>query len=74
MKTLTEYLAEYIEQEVIVCLPQDNRISALNIHQIYEIVEQGIEAYQSTENCTLTVTENPEFCRELEENSQNIGG
>ena len=59
MKTLAEYLTEYIEQEVVVSLPHNGQMYALDIHQIYSIVEQGIEAYQSTENCTITVVENP---------------
>jgi len=41
MKTLTEYLAEYIDEELLT-----------NLH-LKDVIEQGIYAYESTENCTI---------------------
>ena len=55
MKTLAEFLADYIEQEVVVSLPDNGQMYALSIRRIYEIVKQGIDAYQSTEDCIITV-------------------
>jgi hypothetical protein len=49
MKTLAEYLAEYIRNEFEREWDQD-------ISRIERWVEEGIEAYQSTENCDIVVT------------------
>ena len=50
MKTLAEYLTEYIDHEVggDNVLPDD-------IDILKEWIEQGIEAYQSTENCKIAI-------------------
>ncbi len=62
MKTLAEYLAEYIDQEAIVSWTA--QCSALDIGDIQGIVEQGIEAYESTENCRIIVgREDCQSCR-----------
>ena len=55
MKTLAEYLAEYIDHETVVMQPSGGKMVALNLHEIFEIVEQGIEAYESTENCSIGI-------------------
>lgn len=52
MKTLAQYLAEYIDTE-------SERVAVgtiVDIDRLWEWIEQGIEAYQSTENCTITTT------------------
>ena len=58
MKSLAEYLAEYIDRET-----DDQRMDYavafnLSIYSIDDLkgwIEQGIEAYQSTENCIVAV-------------------
>ena len=49
MKTLAQYLAEYIETEI--CRVADDEI----LPNLQEWIEQGIDAYQSTENCRISV-------------------
>ena len=48
MKALAEYLAEYIETEM-------DRQGFEYSSYIKEWIEQGIEAYQSTENCSIDI-------------------
>ena len=47
MKKLAEYLADYIEYE--------KEIGKYRKSNLCEIISQGIEAFESTENCKLTV-------------------
>lgn len=56
MKTLAEYLTEYLDQEVVMSRPNKGKMKALNIHEIRQIVADGIEAYESTESCTITMS------------------
>uniref|UniRef100_A0A6M3KDA0 Uncharacterized protein n=1 Tax=viral metagenome TaxID=1070528 RepID=A0A6M3KDA0_9ZZZZ len=55
MKTLVEYLAEYLDQEGVMTRPNYGKMDALNRFEMFEIVKNGIDAYESTENCTITV-------------------
>lgn len=48
MKTLVEYLAEYIEEEM-------ERQGFEYMSYFKEWIEQGLDAYESTENCTVRV-------------------
>lgn len=63
MKTLTQYLAEYLDQEhdenysFIDSYPDGSVY--LDVDNLKTTIEQGIDAYQSTENCTITTMENP---------------
>ena len=58
MKTLTQYLAEYLNQEIIDYEqreyenPKDEYFSETLLQ---EWIEQGIEAYQSTKNCVIDI-------------------
>lgn len=66
MKPLEQYLAEYIEQEAIVMqLGSGGSTINLDIADIREIVKQGLDAYQSTEDCVVNVTEAPELWADL---------
>ncbi|MCK4448476.1 MAG: hypothetical protein KAW56_15520 [Candidatus Marinimicrobia bacterium] len=54
MKTLAQYLAEYIVEET----ERGTRIEgfgAWGIDNMQEWIEEGIDAYQSTENCTISI-------------------
>jgi len=55
MKTLAQYLADYLDQEVIVSRPNNGKMEALNRFEIFEIVGHGIDAYESRENCTIGI-------------------
>lgn len=55
MKTLVQYLADYLDQEVVMSRPNNGKMQALNAYEIYEIVRWGIDDYQSTENCTIGI-------------------
>lgn len=52
MKSLAQYLSEYVSQE----------IKPLYLERLQEYIEQGIEAYQSTENCSINVSYACECC------------
>lgn len=52
MKTLAEYLAEYIDHETIVCRPAN---TVLDTFEIYELLKRGLDAYESTENCSIGI-------------------
>lgn len=54
MKTVAQYLAEYIGTE----MDRQDDMSVYDTDNLKEWIEEGIEAYQSTENCTITITEN----------------
>ncbi len=51
MKTLAQYLAEYLEQETVGTILRGSQ----GIEKIEEIIGQGIDAYQSTENCEVLI-------------------
>jgi len=53
MKSLAEYLAEYIEYESRK--ESSWRGTPNDIPTLKEQIKQGLEAYQSTENCTVAV-------------------
>lgn len=53
MKTLAQYLAEYVETE----MDRQDDMSVYDTDDLKEWIKQGIDAYQSTENCTITITE-----------------
>ncbi|KKN56248.1 hypothetical protein LCGC14_0573930 [marine sediment metagenome] len=50
MKTLAEYLAEYIDQTV-----GNDNVLPDDISVLKEWIEQGLEAYESVENCTIGI-------------------
>lgn len=56
IRDLISYLADYIDHEVIVCCPANRAYGTVEVH---ELIERGIDADQSTEDCTITITENP---------------
>lgn len=68
MKTLAQYLAEYIDEEVLANLEHPE-----NSPHLQCVIEQGIKAYQSTENCRVLVFMNAgdpkdcEHCRKCGE-------
>ena len=53
MKTLAQYLAEYIESEICSC--RDEEI----IPGLQEWIRQGMDAYMSTENCEIIISPKP---------------
>ena len=56
MKTLAQYLAEYI---VSTDVERDTLIEGFGAWDVGNMrgwIKAGIEAYESTENCTITVT------------------
>ena len=54
MKTLAQYLAEYLDQEVIVAFTAE--CSALDIEGIKAVIVDGMDAYMSTENCEIIIS------------------
>lgn len=54
MKTLAQYLAEYLATEGDRCR-NSVKIDARAIELMKEWIEGGIDAYQSTENCTIGI-------------------
>lgn len=53
MKTLAKYLAEYINYVV-----GDDNVLPDDLDVLKEWIIDGIDAYQSTENCTVKIKEN----------------
>jgi len=51
MKTLVEYLAEYIITETY----RQDDMSIYDIDDLKEWIRQGIDAYESTENCSIGI-------------------
>lgn len=49
MKTLVEYLADYILTE----MDRQDDMSIYDTDDLKEWLKQGIDAYESTENCTV---------------------
>ena len=54
MKTLAQYLAEYVSTEVERS-QQIEGFGSWDTGNMQQWLEQGIEAYQSTENCKLAI-------------------
>lgn len=52
MQTLASYLADYIDHECIVSRPAMKVLTTIEIH---ELIKNGIEAYQSIENCVIGI-------------------
>ncbi len=52
IRELSSYLADYIDHECIVSRPANKVLTTTEIH---ELIKQGIEAYESTENCQIVV-------------------
>ena len=59
MKTLAQYLAEYIVSTDVERGTQIEGFGAWDRINMRGWIKQGIKAYESTENCTITVTDNP---------------
>ena len=55
MKTLAQYLAEYLNNEVDVSRNLTIGRTNLVIEDIKEIIKQGMDAYMSTENCEILI-------------------
>lgn len=51
-RELGSYLADYINHECIVSRPANHVLSTVEIH---ELVQHGIDAYESTEDCQVKV-------------------
>ena len=57
METLARYLAECIDHEVCkICGCKEGNLRDINI--IHKVIQEGIEAYESTERCKVTVESN----------------
>ena len=72
MKTLAQYLAEYLDYESDKGFAGSYPDGSVYFDRdcLKAILEQGIEAYQLTENCTITVIANAvdcEHCRKCGE-------
>ncbi len=72
MKTLAQYLAEYIDEEVLANLEHPE-----NSPHLQCVIEQGIEAYMSTENCEIIIAPllgDPRDCGNCRKNGETICG
>lgn len=58
MKTLAQYLAEYLNQEINdyeSCEYKNPQDRYFGETELREWIEQGIDAYESTENCSIGI-------------------
>jgi len=51
MKTLAQYLAEYIETE----MDRQDDMSVYDVDNLSEWIKEGMDAYMSTENCEILI-------------------
>ena len=67
MKTLTQYLAEYLDHEhdfganYVSCFIKsypDGSVS-LDVDYLEQVLKQGMDAYMSTENCEIIISPKP---------------
>lgn len=72
MKTLAQYLMEYLHQESDGFVAGFGADIEFDTSLLQGWIEQGIEAYQSAENCTITITEQTQQQKDLVDAAREI--
>lgn len=76
MKTITQYLAGYLNQEINKYESQNHEDQYFQEGELQEWIKQGMDAYMSTENCEIiieprlpepTPLEDCQYCKKLGE-------